>query len=65
MEKRFRKFTCGCRRRGRGCSPKLIASMCHLGQSDGGYHPSARERIAGKRVARAWIRAIDLEDVEV
>jgi hypothetical protein len=64
MEKRKKKRGCGCRRRGRGCSPKLTASMCHLARSDGGYHPSVRERIAGKRVARAWMRSADLEEVE-
>lgn len=63
MEKRKRKYSCGCRRRGRGCSPKLTASMCHRGR--GGYHPCVVERIRGRRLERAWMRAADLDDVEV
>lgn len=66
---------CGCRRRGRGCSPKVTASLCHRGA--GGYHPSVRLRIDGRRLARAWLadaqasrdaqafRADDLLDVEL
>ena len=47
---------CHCRRRGRNCSPKVVASMCHDGSS--GYHPCVRERIDGNRDARAWTKAV-------
>ena len=40
-------LSCGCRRHGRGCSPKLAASLCH--RSAGGYHPAVRARIDAKR----------------
>jgi hypothetical protein len=53
---------CGCRRRGRGCSPKVVASMCHDGR--GGYHPSTMRRIEGKRLVKKWLQATDALDVE-
>lgn len=57
---------CPCRRRGRNCSPKLVASMCHGG--DRGYHPCVVERIAGRRLTKAWlleVRGGDSLDVEL
>ncbi len=57
---------CGCRRRGRNCSPKVVASMCHGG--DRGYHPCVVERIEGRRLAKAWLlelRSGDPLDVEL
>jgi hypothetical protein len=57
---------CGCRRRGRSCSPKVIASLCHGG--GGGYHACVEERIAGKRLVQAWrqaLRGVASLDVEL
>lgn len=54
---------CGCRRRGRGCSPKVVASLCHDGS--GGYHSSVVERIEGKRLAARWLRAADPTDADL
>ncbi len=53
---------CNCRRTGRLTGPKIVYGGCH--DSRGGYHPSVRERILGKRLERAWMRARELEDVE-
>lgn len=53
----FRKWnamSCRCRKHGRGCSPKVVASMCHCGGGDSGYHPAVRARIDGKRAVRRW-----------
>ena len=44
---------CRCRRVGRTGSPKVPLSLCHGAGYD--YHPSVVERIAGKRLARAWL----------
>jgi len=55
---------CRCRRSAKG-RPKQRASMCGRG---GDYHPSVHERIAGQRLARAWLheaRSGALEDVEL
>jgi hypothetical protein len=63
----FRKrksLGCDCRGRRHG-APKLPGGMCYL--SDGDYRPAVLERIASKRLARAWqsaIGAIDPLDVE-
>jgi hypothetical protein len=57
---------CRCRRRHFGCSPKIAGSVCHGGGYS--YHPSAIERIAGNRLARAWLhesRGGDLDDVDL
>jgi len=59
-------FNCRCRRRGRNVGPKVTASLCHF--AAGGYHPSAVERIRGKRLARAWLHELrggDVDDVEL
>ncbi len=56
---------CRCRRRSRQCGPKVIHSMCHGNCDTGGYHPSVRERIDGKRAVYAWERAEELDDIEV
>lgn len=56
---------CGCRRVQRGLSPKIAGSLCHGG---GGYHPCVVERIAGKRLAHAWLlesRGGHPDDVEL
>jgi hypothetical protein len=58
---------CRCRKHGRGCSPKLACSLCH-GGGERGYHPGVVERIAGKRLARAWmveLRGEEADDVEL
>jgi hypothetical protein len=47
---------CRCRRRGRQCGPKVAASLCHGGS--GGLHPSAVQRIAGKRLVKRWLRLV-------
>jgi hypothetical protein len=52
---------CRCRRRARGGSPKLCGWM-------NGYHQTVVERIAGHRLARAWVRAVraaEPDDVEL
>lgn len=48
---------CRCRRTQRGLSPKVPGSLCHRG--DGDYHPAVRQRIEGKRICRAFLRALD------
>lgn len=60
--KKPKKRGCGCMKHGRGCSPKLVASMCHAGRSRGGYHPSAVERTRGHRLERALLRDDDLAE---
>ncbi len=40
-------------------SPKLAGSLCHLDRSVRGYHPGVAERIAGRRLTRAWLFEID------
>jgi hypothetical protein len=56
---------CNCRRRWPG-RPKLALSLCH---GAGRYHPSVVERIAGGRLAHAWLRELrgarDADDVEL
>lgn len=57
---------CGCQRRRRGCGPKIAGGFCH--GAGYGYHPCVVERIAGKRLARAWlseIRGADPIDVDL
>lgn len=57
---------CNCRRVQRGLSPKIAGSLCHGGGYD--YHPCVVERIAGNRLAHAWLREArggDLDDVEL
>jgi len=46
--KKWRAQACRCRKRGRGCSPKVVASMCH--HSSNGYHPAVYQRHESKRV---------------
>jgi hypothetical protein len=44
-------------------SPKIAGSLCH----GGGYHPCVIERIAGKRLSKAWLselRGVEADDVE-
>lgn len=56
-----KKSGCNCRGRVHG-NPKLGGGVCHLG-----VRPSARQRIAGKRLARRWLaaaRARALDDVD-
>mgnify|MGYP001763922382 CR=1 FL=1 len=48
--KKWNAMSCRCRKHGRGCSPKLGASMCH----GWGLHPAVVERIEGKRLCRDW-----------
>ena len=57
---------CGCQKRGRGCSPKLIASMCHM-SCGSGYHPAARARIERRRLEHALLvaGAGGVDDVEL
>jgi hypothetical protein len=52
---KWKALGCRCQRRGRNCGPKVVASMCHANHACGGYHPSVRERIDGKRLCRAWL----------
>ena len=57
---------CNCIRRFPGYSPKVAAGYCHGAGHD--YHPSTIERIAGKRLARAWraaVRAAHPDDVDL
>lgn len=56
---------CKCRRRGKGCSPKVVASLCHRGGNGEGYHLSVRERINGKRLTRKWLRQVDPLDSDL
>ena len=44
---------CPCRRVQRSLSPKIAGSLCHDGVR--GYHPCVAERIAGKRLVKAWL----------
>ena len=44
---------CRCRRIQPGCSPKIPASLCHVGLGD--YHPCVKERIHGRRLEKAWV----------
>lgn len=46
--KKWRALACRCRKRGRSCSPKVVASMCHHGNN--GYHPAVHQRHESKRV---------------
>ena len=62
---RKKSLGCNCRRRWPG-RPKLALSLCH---GAGCYHPSVVERIAGRRLAHAWLRELrgarDADDVEL
>lgn len=51
---------CDCRRRTFG-NPKYSGGGPCTGR---GMRPAVRERIDGKRIARAWLVASDVEDVE-
>ena len=54
---------CRCRRKKRG-NPKVGASLC---AGCGSYHESVKERIRGRRLARAWlseVRGSDPDDVD-
>lgn len=44
--KKRNAMSCRCRKHGRGCSPKVTASLCHYG--GGGYHPAVRLRHAAR-----------------
>jgi hypothetical protein len=66
---RCERTTCPYRKRGAvGCNhrakqkgaPKLPASLCRW--ENGGYRLPVQERIAGKRIARAWLAAADPDD---
>lgn len=46
-----KKFRCNCRKRSRH-NPKVGGGICHLG-----YRESVIERIATRRLARAWLDA--------
>jgi hypothetical protein len=57
---------CNCRRRGRGCSPKVAFGLCHGAGYQ--YHPCVIERIAGRRLCRSWLselRSGEAVDVEL
>jgi hypothetical protein len=44
---------------------QLASSLCH---GAGGYHPSTRQRIAGRRLCTSWrqaLRALAPDDVEL
>jgi len=47
---------CRCRRRWPGHSPKIAVGYCHGAGFD--YHPSVHQRIAGKRLTRAWLHEL-------
>lgn len=51
---------CRCRKRQRSLGPKVPGSLCHGWGGD--YHPAVRERIEGKRLCRAFLRALDAID---
>jgi hypothetical protein len=54
----FRKrkaIDCGCRAKKKG-APKLPGGMCSTGEGD--YRDTVRERIAGRRLAREWLRRL-------
>jgi hypothetical protein len=56
---------CGCRRMNPSLGPKIAASLCHGGS---GYHPSVKQRIAGKRLCLAWrdaLRGFEGDDIEL
>lgn len=62
--RRATALRCNCRKRTHG-APKLVPNGC---KAWGGYRPPVVARIAGKRLARAWLDrcgAIDLDDVEL
>jgi hypothetical protein len=63
MVRRKKPHGCRCRRVQRRLSPKVPGSLCHFVGSVGDYHPCVRERIEGKRVVRAWLVAVDRDDV--
>lgn len=44
--KKAKAFACRCRKHGRSCSPKVVASMCHY--TGTGYHPSVHDRQAAR-----------------
>ena len=44
---------CNCRRVGSRTGPKVVYGGCHDGIR--GYHPCVIERIAGKRLTKAWL----------
>jgi len=55
---------CHCRRVQRSLSPKIAGSLCH----GGGYHPCVIERIASKRLSKAWLselRGVEADDVDL
>lgn len=57
---------CNCQRRSPGYSPKVAVGYCH--GAGYAYHPSTLARIAGARLARAWlaaVRAVDPDDVDL
>lgn len=57
---------CRCRRTQKSLSPKIPGSLCHGAGYD--YHPCVRERIAGKRLVKAWlreVRAVKPDDVDL
>ena len=47
-----KKFRCNCRKRSRG-KPKLGGGICH----GYGYREAVVERIAARRLVRAWLDA--------
>jgi hypothetical protein len=54
---RNRQGGCRCRKRGRGCSPKVATSLCH--RVSGDYHPAVMERIKGKRIVAEALLEIE------
>ena len=52
--KRHKFHRCRCHRHPRG-RPKVPTSLCRGGVN---YQPPVRERIEGKRLCRAWCRAV-------
>jgi hypothetical protein len=59
MIKQPKKHDCSCSGHPFG-RPKYGRGPCYYG----GLRPAVRERIRGKRIARAWLAAIKREDVD-
>jgi hypothetical protein len=59
MLKRSKKRDCGCSGHPSG-QPKVTRGPCY----GYGVRAAVKVRIRGKRIARAWLEAVDLGDVE-
>lgn len=55
-----KKSDCGCSSHTNG-NPKIGHGPCY---GYGDQRPAVRERIAGKRLARLWLTALEVNDVD-